>query len=292
MSKVVNVVNKSAMSEEGDLFSLGKYSLSLSQPHIMGILNLTPDSFYDGGRWNRYDKALKRGEQLAAEGAAILDIGGESTRPSAAYVSEEEEIDRVLNLIAALSSRLDIPISVDTSRAKLMRLAAEAGASMINDVRSLRLPDALEAAAKTNLPVCLMHMQGEPNSMQAKPSYENVVKEVMAFLTERTDACVAAGIAKERLLIDPGFGFGKTFDHNLTLWSELAAFQSLGCPLLVGLSRKSFLGAITDRPPEDRLAASIMAAGLAVQKGVWILRVHDVAATLDAIKVATVLTER
>jgi len=270
-------------------FRLGKYRLSLAQPHIMGILNLTPDSFYDGGRWNSYDKALRRGEQLAEEGAAILDIGGESTRPRAAKVSEEEEIDRVLNLVATLSERLPIPISVDTSRPKLMELAADAGASLINDVRSLRLPGALEAAAKTNLPVCLMHMQGEPNSMQEEPSYEDVVKEVVAFLTERIAACMAAGIAKEQLLIDPGFGFGKTFAHNLTLWHQLADFKSLGCPLLVGLSRKSFLGTITDRQPEDRLAASIMAAGLAAQKGAWILRVHDVAASLDALKVAAVL---
>ncbi len=274
----------------GDFFRLGKYRLSLARPHIMGILNLTPDSFYDGGRWNSYDEALRRGEQLAEEGAAILDLGGESTRPGAAQVSEEEEIDRVLNLVATLSKRLAIPISVDTSRPRLMELAAEAGASLINDVRSLRLPGALAAAAKTNLPVCLMHMQGEPNSMQEEPSYEDLVKEVADFLTERIAASVAAGIAKEQLLIDPGFGFGKTFAHNLTLWHKLADFKSLGCPLLVGLSRKSFLGTITNRRPEDRLAASIMAAGLAAQKGAWILRVHDVAASLDALKVAAVLT--
>ena len=268
------------------VFKLGKHSLALDKPHIMGILNVTPDSFYDGGKWFRRDAALKHAERMAAEGASIIDIGGESTRPGALPVGEQEEIDRVLGLVEELAKGLDIPISVDTGNPRLMRLAAAAGASLINDVRSLGAPRALTAAAATKLPVCLMHLQGDPSSMQTAPIYEDVVQEVRDFLAERIRACIQAGMKKERLLIDPGFGFGKTFEHNSALFTQLSGFRRLGCPILVGLSRKSFLGALTGREPQDRLAASVAACALAIARGAWMVRVHDVAASLDALRVA------
>lgn len=274
------------------VFNLGKHSLSLTQPHIMGIVNVTPDSFYDGGRWVQRDAALRHAERLAAEGAGILDIGGESTRPGATPITPEEEIERVLWLVEELCSGLDLPISVDTSCPELMDLAAAAGASMINDVRALRRPGALAVAAKSGLPVCLMHMRGSPGTMQQAPHYANPIQEIMNFLRQRIEVCTRAGINPQRLLVDPGFGFGKTHENNCELFAQLRAFHQLGCPLLVGLSRKSFLGTLTARDIEDRLSASIAACALAWAQGVWIVRVHDVAASVDALKVTQELLNR
>ena len=228
-------------------FRLGKYSLSLAHPHIMGIVNITPDSFYDGGRYMKRDAALRHAAKLAAEGASILDIGGESTRPGAEPVSAQEEIDRVLWLVEILCREFDLPVSVDTSQPRLMELTAQAGASLINDVRALSAPGALAAVAKTEMAVCLMHIRGAPQSMQQEPHYEDVTREVKDFLRRRMDSCIQAGIRKERIIVDPGFGFGKTPAHNCRLFAELSSFHELGRPLMVGLSRKSFLGTLTMR---------------------------------------------
>jgi dihydropteroate synthase len=257
----------------------------------MGVINVTPDSFSDGGELPTLDAALRRGERLAAEGAAILDIGGESTRPGSQGVSVQEEIDRVVPVIAALASRLDLPLSVDTSKPEVMRAAVAAGAGLINDVHALRLPGALAAAAELAVPVCLMHMRGTPETMQRAPSYKDPVAEVGAFLEERLIACEAAGIPHQRLLLDPGFGFGKALAHNLALLGGLRRLTALGRPLLVGMSRKSMMGALTGREVGDRLAGSLAAAVLAVERGASLLRVHDVAPTLDAIKVTLALME-
>ena len=251
----------------------------------MGVLNITPDSFSDGGDFFAPDAALRRGEQIVVEGADIVDVGGESTRPGSAAVDEAHELERVVPVIAALAKRLPVPISIDTSKPAVMRAAADAGATLINDVRALRAPGALAMAASLGLPVCLMHMQGEPRTMQAEPAYGDVVGEVRAFLAERIAACAAAGLGPERLLIDPGFGFGKRLAHNLVLLARLADLADLGSPLLVGLSRKSMLGALTGRPVGERLAAGLAAAVIAACNGARILRVHDVAATVDALKV-------
>lgn len=259
--------------------------LVFDRPKIMGILNVTPDSFSDGGRFNAPDRALQRVEQMVSEGADIIDIGGESTRPGAQPVSEAEEIERVAPLIEAVRSRFEIPISVDSSKAGVMRAAVAVGADMLNDVRALRDEGALAAVAELDVPVCLMHMQGEPRTMQADPVYGDVVGDVTAFLSGRVQACVAAGIAKDRLLIDPGFGFGKKLSHNLLLLKELHRFKALGVPLLVGISRKSMIGAIVDKPVEQRLYGSLAAASLALWQGADIVRVHDVAATVDVLKI-------
>jgi len=264
----------------------GGRPLDLSRPCVMGVLNLTPDSFSDGGVLLRPEDALERALQMVEEGADIIDVGGESTRPGASPVSADDEIARVVPLIAALAPRVSVPISVDTSKPEVMRAAVAAGAGMINDVRALRLPGAMEAAREAGVPVCLMHMQGEPWTMQADPRYTDVVAEVGAFLVERIHACVAAGIPRQRLLIDPGFGFGKTLAHNLALLAGLPALLALGPPLLVGLSRKSMIGALTGRPMAERLAGSLAAAVLAVERGARVVRVHDVAATVDALRVA------
>ncbi len=254
----------------------------------MGILNVTEDSFSDGGELYRHgglhlDRLLKRAEQMIAEGAAILDVGGESTRPGAKPVSEEEELDRVLPALEALQQRFDVPISVDTSNPTLMREAAAGGADMLNDVRALTRPGALEAAASTQLPICLMHMQGEPGSMQNNPRYESVVVEVLSYLRERVSACEAAGIARERLLIDPGFGFGKRLQDNWQLVAELKRFCELGLPLLIGVSRKSMVGALLNKPAAERDVASAALAMLCCQQGAQIVRTHNVAATVDAL---------
>lgn len=262
----------------------GGRSLDLTGPRIMGVLNVTPDSFSDGGDFVSVERAVERAEGMVAEGAAIIDVGGESTRPGATPVSEAVEIERVVPVIEALATRIEVPISIDTSKPAVMRAAASAGAGVINDVLALRAPGALAAAADLDLAVCLMHMQGEPRTMQRAPHYEDVVAEVVAFLEARVFACEQAGIARHRLLLDPGFGFGKTLTHNLTLLARLDCITALGLPLLVGLSRKSMLGAITGRDVRGRTAAGVAAATLALARGAKIIRTHDVMATLDAIR--------
>ena len=257
---------------------------------VMGILNVTPDSFSDGGRFDRVETALAQARRMADEGADILDIGGESTRPGAASVDAAAEIIRVVPVIEAIRAEIALPISIDTMKAEVMRAAVTAGAAMINDVNALRAPDALQAVAVLDVPVCLMHMQGEPRTMQRAPHYEDVVKELLAFFRERIERCVEAGIERDRLIIDPGFGFGKTLDHNLRLLAELARFGELGLPLLAGISRKSMLGTLTGRArPDQRVAASVAAAVLAAERGARIVRVHDVAETVDAMRVLQAL---
>lgn len=251
----------------------------------MGILNLTPDSFSDGGLFTNKEKALSHVQQMINDGANIIDIGGESTRPGANEVSVDEECARVTPLIRAIREISDIPISIDTSKIEVMQQAIEAGASMINDVNALRADGAVELAAKLNVPVVIMHMQGQPRTMQHTPRYENVVQEVKEFLQQRIDVCIKAGIKKENIIIDPGFGFGKTLEHNLSLFKHLDEFIKLDVPLLVGISRKSMVGAIlNDAPADERLQGSVTLAALAAWMGANILRVHDVKETADALK--------
>ncbi|MBI2379675.1 MAG: dihydropteroate synthase [Gammaproteobacteria bacterium] len=258
--------------------------LDLSRVRVMGILNITPDSFSDGGKFFARDAALAQAERMLAEGADLLDIGGESTRPGAAPVSLDQELERVIPVIEALRG-LPVPLSVDTSKPEVMRAAVRAGAGLINDVYALRQPGALEAAAEAGVPVCLMHMQGEPRSMQAAPRYADVVAEVCEFLAGRLRACVQAGIPPSRLLIDPGFGFGKSAQHNLVLLKHLHELRVLQAPILAGLSRKSLIDKVLGgRIPEERLAGSLALAVLAVQGGASIIRVHDIAATVDALR--------
>jgi len=259
-------------------------SLVFDRPMVMGILNVTPDSFSDGGRFNAPDFALAHVEQMIKDGVDIIDIGGESTRPGAAAVSEQDEIERVVPLVEAIRSRFDVPISVDTSKPGVMRSAVVAGADMLNDVRALQEDGALLAAAELAVPVCLMHMQGEPRSMQQNPHYDDVTVDVLQFLRERINACQAAGITRDKLLVDPGFGFGKSLSHNLTLLKELDRFKSLELPLLVGVSRKSMIGAVLEKTVEQRLYGSLAAASLALWQGASIIRAHDVAATKDIVK--------
>jgi dihydropteroate synthase len=262
----------------------GRYTLPLRRPLIMGIVNVTPDSFSDGGQFIDPARAIEHAARLVEEGADILDIGGESTRPGAQPVPVEEELARVLPVLRA-ARELAVPVSVDTLKPEVMQAVLAEGASMINDVNALRAPGALDAVRASGCGVCLMHMQGEPRTMQTAPHYDDVVAEVKAFLAQRIDACAAAGIARERLVIDPGFGFGKSGQHNLALLRGLGALRELGVAVLAGLSRKSTLGTITGRGSEDRLAASLAAALLAVERGAAIVRVHDVAATRDALLV-------
>jgi dihydropteroate synthase len=259
-------------------------SLDLSRPRVMGILNVTPDSFSDGGRFATLEAALAQAERMVREGADIIDVGGESTRPGARGISVQEELDRVLPVIEAVADRLATPVSIDTSKPQVMAEAAAAGAGLINDVNALRAPGALETAARSGLSVCLMHMQGQPRTMQQAPQYDDVVADILRYLQDRLAACADAGITRSRLLVDPGFGFGKTLQHNLTLLHELRRFDALGVPVLVGLSRKSMLGTITGRAVEDRLPASLAAAVMAAERGARVLRVHDVGATVDALK--------
>ena len=269
---------------------LGKRRLDLTTPRVMGVLNRTPDSFSDGGAYTRFDAALAHARQLHAEGADILDIGGESTRPGAAVVEVQEELDRVIPLIERLTRELDVPVSVDTSKSEVMRAALEAGATMVNDVYALRRPGAMEAVAGTGAVLCLMHMQGEPRTMQKEPRYGDVVLEVRDFLQQRAEACIAAGVVRERILLDPGFGFGKTLEHNLTLLRRLPELAVLGFPLLVGLSRKSMIGTLMGGAPmEARVQGSVAAAVAAVLNGAHIVRVHDVAPTVEALKVAAAI---
>lgn len=262
----------------------GRRELRLSEPLIMGVVNVTPDSFSDGGRFLDAHSAVDHGRLLAAQGAAILDIGGESTRPGALALDESEELDRILPVIEGLRG-LDVVLSVDTSKPAVMRAAIACGADMVNDINAFRAPGALEAIAASAVGMCIMHMQGEPRTMQAAPHYDHVVVEVAAFLQERVEAAEQAGIARERIVIDPGFGFGKTLEHNLELLRRLDVIAGIGLPVLAGLSRKSMLGRITGRPVDKRVHASVAAALLAVMKGARIVRVHDVEATRDALLV-------
>lgn len=265
--------------------------MDLSRPVVMGVLNVTPDSFSDGGRFFCKDEALAQARLMVEQGAAIIDIGGESTRPGAAPVSEQEELDRVVPVIEALAGAIDAVVSVDTSTPAVMREAAAAGAGMINDVRALERPGALECVKNTALPVCLMHMQGQPESMQNNPRYQDVLNDVYTYLQARLEACGSAGIAPERIVLDPGFGFGKTLQHNLSLLKHLDQFTKLECPMLVGMSRKSMIGAVLDKPVAERLHGSVAAALIAVQSGAAIVRVHDVAPTVDALKVWSAVLE-
>lgn len=272
------------------ILSCGAKSLSLDKPVVMGILNTTPDSFSDGG--NLYQKetldlsqALIRAECMVKEGAQIIDVGGESTRPGAKPVSLQQELDRVVPVVEAITAELDVVVSVDTSSPQVIKESASVGAGIINDVRALQRPEALTEAAKTGLPICMMHMQGNPETMQDRPDYLSVLDDVEQFLSTRIQSAIDAGIAKENIIVDPGFGFGKTLQHNLELLARLDRLSGLGCPILVGLSRKSLLAAITDRAVNERLAGSLALAMLSAQRGASIIRVHDVAATVDVLKV-------
>lgn len=263
----------------------GGRALALDRPRVMGIVNATPDSFSDGGRHAGVEAAVAHALRLVEEGADLLDIGGESTRPGATPVEEVEELARVVPVIERLAREVAVPISVDTSSPAVMRAAVAAGAGMINDVRALRREGALQAAAEARVPVVLMHMQGEPGTMQAAPAYDDVVAEVHRFLAERVFACEMAGIERKHLVLDPGFGFGKTLEHNLRLLRQLSRIGELGLPVLAGLSRKGSIGELTGRPVDQRVHGSVAAALLAAEQGARILRVHDVAPTVDALKV-------
>jgi len=264
-------------------------TLVLDRPHVMGILNVTPDSFSDGGKFNSIDSALQQAEQMIQAGVSIIDIGGESTRPGAPDVSLEEELARVIPAIKAIRAKFDVWISIDTSKAEVMRQAVEAGADLINDVRALQEPGALEAAADANVPVCLMHMKGQPRTMQTAPSYDDVLKDVEVFLQERVEACEAVGISKDQLILDPGFGFGKTIEHNYHLLAHLEKFHTLGLPVLAGMSRKSMIFKLLDKAPADCMVASVTCATIAAMKGAQIIRVHDVEDTLEAMKIIEVM---
>ncbi len=265
-------------------------TLDLSRPVVMGVLNVTPDSFSDGGRYLDPQCALDRAQQMLAEGAAIIDVGGESTRPGAAPVGVAEELSRVLPVVRQIARHGEAVISVDTSQPEVMRAVIDAGAAMINDVRALSLPGALQAAAASSAAVCVMHMQGEPGTMQRQPQYQDVVSEVRAMLIDRIRQCVAAGIDPARICIDPGFGFGKSLQHNLELLRRLPELRIAGHPVLVGLSRKSMLRQLTGREADARLAGSVSLATIATLQGARIVRAHDVAATVDALQVATAMT--
>ncbi|WDL83529.1 dihydropteroate synthase [Aeromonas bestiarum] len=259
-------------------------SLSLDRPHVMGILNVTPDSFSDGGNFNQIDRAMAHARQMIADGATLIDIGGESTRPGAPDVSEQDELDRVIPVVERMVAELDVMISLDTSKAAVMREGCKAGAHLINDVRALLEPGALAAAAEADVPVCLMHMQGQPRTMQAEPHYDDLLGEVRAFFDERIAACLAAGIGRQQLLLDPGYGFGKTLAHNYQMlaWQEKLLDYQL--PLLVGMSRKSMIGNLLGRSVDERLAGSLACALIGMQRGARIIRVHDVRETMDALR--------
>ncbi len=262
----------------------GNRVLDLSRTHVMGILNITPDSFSDGGRFAQRDLALRHAEAMMLAGATLIDVGGESTRPGARSVSPVEELERVAPVVEAISAELDVIISVDTSTPAVIRETARLGAGLINDVRALRRDGALDAAVATGLPVCLMHMRGEPTDMQNDPHYTDLVGEVSAFLRERMDQCVAAGIPVERIILDPGFGFAKTLEHNLSLFKHMEALHVLGRPLLVGVSRKSMIGKVLDKPVDQRLHGALALAAMAMINGAKILRVHDVPETVDVVR--------
>ncbi|MBW5897638.1 dihydropteroate synthase [Pectobacterium brasiliense] len=260
-------------------------TLDLSCPHIMGILNVTPDSFSDGGKHNKLDAALLHVQEMVNAGATLIDIGGESTRPGAAEVSTEEELYRVVPVVEAIAKRFDVWISVDTSKPEVMTASAQAGAHLINDIRALQEPGALEAAAATGLPVCLMHMQGMPRTMQHKPHYDDLMQDIGDFLQQQIDRCVSANIPKSKLLLDPGFGFGKNLAHNYALLARLSELHRFELPLLVGMSRKSMIGQILNVPPAQRVHGSIACAVIAAMQGAQIIRVHDVKETADAMRI-------
>lgn len=264
-------------------------SLDLSTPQVMGILNVTPDSFSDGGKYNSLEKAMIQAEKMINAGVSIIDIGGESTRPGAPDVALEEELIRVIPVIKAIRERFDVWISIDTSKAEVMRQAVKAGADIINDVRALQEPGALEVAAESGLPVCLMHMQGQPRTMQANPHYDDLLKEVGEFLQERVQACEAKGMKKSQLILDPGFGFGKTLEHNYHMLAHLEQFHQFGLPLLAGMSRKSMLFKLLDKAPAECVAASVSCVTIAAMKGAQIIRVHDFEQTLDAVKIVSMV---
>ncbi len=263
---------------------IGRHELKLDRARMMAVLNITPDSFSDGGRFVGLDAALVQAERLIADGADVLDVGGESTRPGAESVSVDAQIARVVPVIEAIAARFDVPISIDTSKPEVMCAAVAAGAGLVNDVNALRAEGALDAVAELKVSVCLMHMQGEPRTMQEAPHYDDVVGEVKRFLADRVLACRMAGIDPKRVVIDPGFGFGKSLEHNLALLAQLGQFANIEAPLLVGLSRKRMIGTITGRDLDQRAIGSAAAALLAVERGARIVRVHDVAATCDALK--------
>ena len=271
-------------------FRCGRFTLDVGTPKVMGIVNVTPDSFSDGGKYTRTEAAVAHALQLIEEGAAVLDIGGESTRPNATPVPVEEELRRVIPVIEALvAGNITVPISIDTYKPAVMRAAIAAGASMVNDVRGLQEPEALDIVAGSDAGVCIMHMQGTPQTMQDNPHYDDVVAEVKDFLRNQRDVCIQAGIEQDRIMLDPGFGFGKTRAHNIALAKALPQLLDLDCPLLVGLSRKSVLGQMTGNDVDARLYASIAAAVVSGMQGAHLLRVHDVKATVEALKVVTAL---
>ena len=266
-------------------------TLDMASCHVMGVLNVTPDSFFDGGRFNEIDSALERAREMVAHGAAFIDVGGESTRPGATPVSLQEELDRVCPIVEAIARELNVIVSVDTSAPDVMRETVSLGAGLINDVRALQRPGAPEAMARTDVPVCIMHIQGEPDHMQDNPSYRDVCQEVSLFLSERLQVVEVAGVRSDRIILDPGFGFGKTVQHNFQLLAALEQLQQLGHSLLVGMSRKSMLGHVTGRDVSERLSASVAAATIAAMKGASIIRAHDVRETVDAVKVVTAMQE-
>ena len=265
--------------------------LDLSRCHVMGILNVTPDSFSDGGRFNSRESALVRARQMVSDGASFIDVGGESTRPGASEVSTQEELDRVCPVVEAIAKELDTVISVDTSNPVVMAETARLGAGLINDVRALQREGAPEVAAKAGIPVCIMHIQGEPDTMQDDPRYRNVRRDVSSFLTERMRVAEQAGVCADNIILDPGFGFGKSVEHNYQLLASLEQLHILGHPLLVGVSRKSMLGAVTGRDVNERLPASLAAATISAMKGASILRVHDVRETVDAVRIVAAVKE-
>ena len=280
----------SSVSATPHVLQAGSHCLRLDTPQVMGILNLTPDSFSDGGSIDTPETALHEARSMLEAGAVIIDVGAESTRPGAAPVGLEDELDRLIPVVRLLCKELDAIISVDTSKPDVMTAATEAGATMINDVRALREPGALEAVAEAGVPVCLMHMQGTPATMQENPLYRQLPDDIIDFLGARMDACVAAGIHREAILVDPGFGFGKTEAHNLQLLASLERFGDLGAPVLVGLSRKRTLGTLTGRSVDERLPAGVAAAVIAAERGADIVRTHDVAATVDALRIWTAVS--
>ncbi|MEZ7227574.1 dihydropteroate synthase [Alteromonas sp. DY56-G5] len=267
----------------------GKYFIDLSQPQVMGILNVTPDSFSDGGKHTNVSQALDHALRMIDEGATFIDIGGESTRPGAPDVSLQEELDRTIPVIEAVAKNTSCVISIDTSKADVMREAVKAGAGLINDVRALQEPGALQVAAEAQVPVCLMHMQGQPRTMQQSPEYDDVVNDVGQFLLARTKVCEEAGIAKDKILFDPGYGFGKSLEHNYTLVKHLPSLMKLGYPVLVGMSRKSMIGNLLNRKVDERLAGSISLATIVAQMGAHLIRVHDVKETADAVNIVKML---
>ncbi len=269
----------------------GNHFIGLSQPQVMGILNVTPDSFSDGGKHADVKQALDHALRMIDEGARFIDIGGESTRPGAPEVSLQEELDRTIPVIEAVAKNAQCVISIDTSKAEVIREAVKAGAGLINDVRALQEPGALSAASETGVPVCLMHMQGQPRTMQNHPTYQDVVEDVTQFLLERAEVCEKAGIAKEQILFDPGYGFGKSLEHNYALVKHLPKLMDLGYPVLVGMSRKSMIGNLLNRKVDERLAGSISLATIVAQMGAQIIRVHDVKETADAVNIVNMLNK-